>query len=77
MAKGPASSIGEAMSMAVHQVEIDARNQSYAVATEISKVIAGKFGSTDAVSVAKYWAETSDLVFRKIVADQKAILELK
>lgn len=76
MPKTP-NSMGELMVQASNQLEIDARNQSYAVATEIVKNVITRYGSHESPQLVKYWTEIADGVFAKMNADMKGIVERK
>lgn len=74
MAKTQPNSIGEVISMASNQLRIDARNQSYAVATEIVKNVTTRFGSHEAPAVILYWTALSDGFYAKIKSDMDKIV---
>lgn len=74
MGHTPASSIGEVLAQATNQLEIDARNQSYAVATEIVKNVITRYGDHEANKVVLYWTSIADGVFQKMKSDMKEIV---
>lgn len=70
MARTPGS-VGEAMLMAMSQADIDARNQAYAVATQITQNrTLGTLGET-----VQFWSGLVDIVHLKIRSDMEAILK--
>lgn len=68
------SSALESLAMAANATAIDALQQSYAVATEITKNVITRYGNHDSAAVIKYWTELSDGIAKKIKADMKEVL---
>lgn len=77
MAKQNPGSIGDMLMMAKNQVEIDARNQSYAAATQLAVAILGRFRSNEAKDVVEYWNNVADGIFKKIKADSDELISRK
>lgn len=77
MFNNPASSIGDALNAAAHQTEIEARQSSYAIATEIVKNVVTRYGPPDAKGVAAVWTEVADLTYLKIKLDMDKIFSQK
>lgn len=74
MSKNNPASMADA---AYNQLEVDARNQSYAVATEVTKNVITRYGSHEAPAVIKYWSDLADGVYAKMKTDIDAILKEK
>lgn len=72
-----AGSIGEMVDNARNQLEIDARNQSYAVATEIVKNVITRYGDHDSPKVVIYWTALADGIFLKMKNDMNEIVNRK
>lgn len=69
------NSIQEAMDTVRHAGKIEARQQSYAVATEISKNVITRYGNWEAEKLVPYWSALADGFYAKILEDMKKITE--
>lgn len=77
MPKQTPGSIGEMMMEARNRLEIDARQQSYAAATEIVKNVITRYGNHEAVPLTDYWSAVAEGIFKKIKKDMDELTSRK
>ncbi len=75
MPKQQPGSMGEFLAEIKHKTEIDARQNSYAVATEIVKNVITRYGGHEPKEILAQWTAVADGVYDKIKGDMDAIFK--